>query len=466
MGRKSDKPYDPTAVESAIPSTSVFQTKKGLNEDVIRAMSAYKKEPAWMTDFRLESYHTFLSSPMPRFGPSLSALDFDELTYFLSSTKNTVSSWDDVPDDIKDTYEKIGVPQAERKFLSGVSAQFESEVVYEKVNEFCEKRGIVFTDMDTAVRKYPDLVKKYLGTLVPAKDNKFAALNSAVWSGGSFIYVPPGVEIDLPLQAYFRMNAKNMGQFERTLIVADEGSRVHYVEGCTAPIYSTSSLHAAVVEVFVEKGARVRYTTIQNWSTNVFNLVTKRSIVREDGIMEWVDGNLGSEVTMKYPATILEGARSRADVLSLAFARKGQTLDAGARVIHLGPDTKSRIVSKSLVRDDGINTFRSTVRMGKGATHASSYVSCDTIIMGNKAKAETIPFMDIFAPDARVEHEAKAGKIREDELFYLMSRGIGREEAEGMIVNGFIEPIVRELPLEYAVELNRLIGLSMEQSVG
>ena len=444
----------------------MYKAQKGLNAAIIDEISNRKKEPLWMKQFRLKSFALYQKKQMPSWGPDLSGIDFANIYYYLKPTGGTVSKWKNLPKSILDTYERIGVPEAEKKFLSGVSAQYESEVVYKSIQKSLSKKGVVFLSMDDGLRKRPDIVKEYFGTVVPPGDNKFSALNSAVWSGGSFLYVPKNVKVDLPLQAYFRINAQNMGQFERTLIVADEGSFVHYVEGCTAPIYSTDSLHAAVVEILVKKGARVRYTTVQNWSTNVFNLVTKRAKVEEEGVMEWVDGNLGSKCTMKYPSVILTGRKARGEVLSIAYAGRGQIQDAGAKMIHMAPDTTSRIISKSICKDGGRTSYRGLVRIIPTATHASSHVQCDALILDGKSRSDTYPYMDIQSDDASIAHEAAVSKISDEQLFYLTSRGIPEEEAVSMVVNGFIEPIVKELPLEYAVELNRLIELQMEGSVG
>jgi Fe-S cluster assembly protein SufB len=419
-----------------------------------------------MREFRLKSFSVFLKKSMPLWGPSLSSLTFDDFYYYLKPIESQAESWDKLPKDIKETYDKIGIPEMEKKFLSGVSAQYESEVVYKSVQKTLTKKGVIFLDMDSAVRQYPELVQQYFGTVIPAGDNKFAALNSSVWSGGSFIYVPKGVNVELPLQAYFRINAARMGQFERTLIIADEGSFVHYSEGCTAPIYSTDSLHSAVVEIIVKKGARVRYTTVQNWSTNVYNLVTKRAWVEEEGTMEWVDGNLGSKLTMKYPSMYLVGRKARGQVLSIAYAGAGQIQDAGGKAVHIAPETTSEIISKSIVRDGGRTSYRGMVKIVHGAKGAKSRVVCDALIIDKDSRSDTYPVMDIQEDSASMEHEATVSKISDEQLFYLTSRGITSKEAQSMIANGFIEPIVKELPLEYSVELNRLISLQMEGSVG
>ncbi|OGG11544.1 Fe-S cluster assembly protein SufB [Candidatus Gottesmanbacteria bacterium RBG_13_45_10] len=448
------------------PEHYVFKSKKGLDSGIVEKISWYKKEPLWMREFRLKSLRYFWQKPLPTWGGDLSTINFDDIYYYIKPTKDKVSSWSDLPAEIKNTYDKIGIPEAEKKFLSGVSAQYESEVVYKSIKQMLQKKGVIFLDMDSGLRDYPDLVKQYFGTIIPPLDNKFAALNSAVWSGGSFVYVPPGVHVDLPLQAYFRINAANMGQFERTLIIADEGSYVHYVEGCTAPIYTTDSLHSAVVEIIVKKGARVRYTTIQNWSTNVYNLVTKRSRVDEEGIMEWVDGNLGSKLTMKYPSVYLVGRKARGEVLSIAYAGKGQHQDAGGKMIHVAPETTSQIISKSVSKAGGRTSYRGLVQVYPGAKKVKSKVVCDALLLDEASRSDTYPTMKIDQQDVQMEHEATVSKIGDEQLFYLESRGIPKTLAESMVVNGFIEPIVKELPLEYAVEMNRLIQLQMEGSVG
>lgn len=446
--------------------TPFYTTPKGLSENTVRDISEYKKEPAWMLEKRLKALKYFYAKPMPPWGGDLSRINFDNLYYYVKPTERQERSWDDVPDDIKNTFEKIGIPEAERKFLAGVGAQYDSEVVYHSISKMLEKKGVIFVDTDTAIKKYPELIKEYFGTVIPAGDNKFAALNTAVWSGGSFIYIPKGVHVALPLQAYFRINAKNMGQFERTLIIADEGSYVHYVEGCTAPIYTTDSLHAAVVEILVKKGARVRYTTIQNWSKNVYNLVTKRMFVEEEGIGEWIDGNLGSQLTMKYPSVYLRGRKARGEILSLAFAGKGQHQDAGGKAIHLAPETSSIITSKSVSKDGGRTSYRGLLRVVKGAENSKSTVRCDALLLDPESRSDTYPTMDISEERVTIGHEASVSRIGEEQLFYFQSRGIPQSQAEIMIVNGFIEPIVKELPMEYAVELNRLIQLEMIGSVG
>src|SRR4249920_2273783 len=445
---------------------SVFEPKRGLSPAVVEEISALKSEPDWMRKFRLKALKHFERRPMPWWGADLSDIDFENIYYFIRSTEKQAKNWEELPEDIKGTWDKLGIPEAEKKYLGGVSAQYESEVVYHKIKKELDDIGVLFTDMDSALRDYPDLVKEYFGTLIPPNDNKFAALNSAVWSGGSFIYVPPGVHVDIPLQAYFRINAENMGQFERTLIIADEGSYVHYVEGCSAPIYSSDSLHSAVVEIVAKKGARVRYTTIQNWSTNVYNLVTKRAAAYEDAVMEWVDGNLGSRLTMKYPSVYLMGPRAHGEVLSLAMASDGQHQDAGAKMVHAAPDTTSTIISKSVSRGSGRTSYRGALKVYPGAVRSKATVRCDALLLDEKSRSDTYPYMEIEEDKVSIGHEATVSKIGDEQLFYLMSRGISKEEAAAMIVSGFIEPIVKELPMEYAVEMNRLIQLQMEGSVG
>jgi len=450
----------------SMPEKNIFKSEKGLNEKTVSDISLMKKEPDWMREFRLKAYNSFKKRKMPDWGADLSKIDFDNIYYYIKPTEKQVNSWADLPKEIKDTYDRIGVPEAEKNFLSGVSAQYESEVVYESINKELNKRGVIFCDMDTALKKYPKIVKEYFGTLISPHDNKFASLNSAVWSGGSFVYVPKGVKLPMPLQAYFRINAERFGQFERTLIIAEEGSFVHYIEGCTAPIYTTASLHSAVVEIFVKKGARVRYTTVQNWSHNIYNLVTKRSIVDEEGIMEWVDCNIGSGVTMKYPSVILKGKKSHGEVLSIAYAAKGQHQDAGAKIYHIGADTTSRIISKSISKDGGRTSYRGLVQVSPGAKNSKVYVSCDALIMDKRSRSDTYPYMRINEKDCEVQHEATVEKLGEEKLFYLTSRGIKKPEAETLLVNGFIEPVVKEIPLEYSIELNRLIRMEMSGSVG
>ena len=445
---------------------SVFRSKRGLTEDIVREISNMKQEPEWMLDYRLKALETFYSKPMPQWGGDLNSLDFDEITYYVKPSEATERSWDEVPEEIKATFDKLGIPEAEQKYLAGVSAQYESEVVYHNMKEDLEEMGIVFKDTDSALRENEDIFKQYWGTVIPATDNKFSALNSAVWSGGSFIYVPPGIKVDTPLQAYFRINSENMGQFERTLIIVDEGASVHYVEGCTAPVYTTNSLHSAVVEIIVKKDAYCRYTTIQNWANNVYNLVTKRTVVEENGTMEWIDGNIGSKLTMKYPACILKGEGARGLTLSIALAGKGQHQDAGAKMIHLAPNTSSTIVSKSISHHGGKVTYRGIGRFGPKAKGARANIECDTLIMDNESTSDTIPYNEILNDDVSLEHEAKVSKVSEEQLFYLMSRGISELEATEMIVMGFIEPFTKELPMEYAVEMNRLINYEMEGSIG
>ena len=459
-------PSQPYRFGFSYPEEYVFKAKKGLSSEVVEEISAIKREPAWMRDFRLRSLGIFGKKLLPSWGADLSRIDFANLYYYLRPTSAQVKSWRKVPDSIRKTYERIGVPQAERKYLAGLKAQYDSEVIYGSLREDLEKMGVLFLGMDEALEKYPDLVREYFGTLIPPMDNKFAALNSAVWSGGSFVYVPKGVSVPMPLQAYFRINAKNMGQFERTLIIAEEGSFVHYVEGCTAPVYTTDSLHAAVVEIIVKKGARVRYTTIQNWSRNVYNLVTKRAWVGEDGVMEWVDGNLGSKVTMKYPSVYLMGKGARGEVLSLAYADSGQHQDAGAKAVHAAPYTSSVITSKSISRGGGRTSYRGLLEINPGAIGSRSNVRCDALILDPQSRSDTYPTMKINEKQSSVAHEATVTKVGEEQLFYLQSRGLSADEAVGMIVNGFIEPIIKVLPLEYAVELNRLIEMEMEGSVG
>ncbi|HEU4915950.1 MAG TPA: Fe-S cluster assembly protein SufB [Acidimicrobiia bacterium] len=443
-----------------------FTPRKGLDEDVIREMSAMKKEPEWMLEFRLKAYQRFLRKPIPQWGGggALDTIDFDDIYYYVKPAGEQQKDWDMVPESIKTTYEKLGIPEAERKYLAGVTAQYESEVVYHRNREDLEKLGVLFTDMDTALREYPEIVKEYFGTVIPPNDNKFAALNSAVWSGGSFIYVPPGVHVDQPLQAYFRINSENMGQFERTLIIVDEGAYVHYVEGCSAPVYTTDSLHAAVVEIVVKENGRCRYTTIQNWSNNVFNLVTKRAAAYRNATMEWVDGNLGSRLTMKYPAVWLMEPGAHGEVLSIAFAGEGQHQDAGAKIIHVAEDTTSTIVSKSISKSGGRAGYRGLVRVEPGAENAKSFVRCDALILDEESRSDTYPYMEIEENDAEIGHEATVSKVGEEQLFYLMSRGLTEDQATSMIVAGFIEPIVKELPMEYAVEMNRLIELNMAEA--
>lgn len=448
------------------PETYVFKARKGLDREVVEQISWIKGEPEWMRQFRLKALEYFQKRPLPTWGADLSELDFNEIVYYVRPTDKKSTSWDEVPETIRRTFDRLGIPEAERKFLAGVGAQYESEVVYHSLREELAKQGVIFVDMDTAVREYPDLVKQYFGTIVPPNDNKFAALNSAVWSGGSFVYVPENVRVEIPLQAYFRINAENMGQFERTLIIVEPGGYVHYVEGCTAPIYSSASLHSAVVEIIVKEGARCRYTTIQNWSKNVYNLVTKRAAAYRDATMEWVDGNLGSKVTMKYPAVWLMEPGARGEVLSVAFASDGQHQDAGGKMVHVAPYTSSQIISKSISKGTGRSSYRGLVKVHRGAHHVRANVVCDALLLDEQSRTDTYPYMEIEEEQVSIGHEATVSKVAEEQLFYLQSRGLTEAEAMSMIVNGFIEPITKELPLEYAVELNRLIQLEMEGSVG
>jgi len=441
--------------------------RRGLNEDVVRDISAKKGEPEWMLNQRLKALNIFDKKPVPTWGADLSGIDFDQIKYYVKSTEEQAQTWDELPDDIKATYDKLGIPEAEKqRLVAGVAAQYESEVVYHQIREDLESQGVIFVDTDTALRDYPELFEEYFGTVIPAGDNKFSALNSAVWSGGSFIYVPKGVHVDIPLQAYFRINTENMGQFERTLIIVDEDAYVHYVEGCTAPIYKSDSLHSAVVEIIVKKGGRCRYTTIQNWSSNVYNLVTKRTKVEEGGTMEWVDGNIGSKVTMKYPAVWMTGPYAKGEVLSVAFAGENQFQDTGAKMTHMAPHTSSNIVSKSVARAGGRAAYRGLVQVNQNAHHSTSNVECDALLVDNISRSDTYPYNDIRNDHVTLGHEATVSQVSEEQLFYLMSRGIAEEEAMAMIVRGFVEPIAKELPMEYALELNRLIELQMEGSVG
>jgi Fe-S cluster assembly protein SufB len=441
--------------------------KRGLSEDVVRNISSLKNEPEWMLELRLKGLRLFGKKPMPTWGSDLNGIDFDNIKYFVRSTEKQATSWDDLPDDIKSTYDRLGIPEAEKqRLVSGVAAQYESEVVYHKIREDLEEQGVIFLDTDTALREHEDVFKEYFGTVIPVGDNKFAALNTSVWSGGSFVYVPKGVHVDIPLQAYFRINTENMGQFERTLIIVDEDAYVHYVEGCTAPIYSSDSLHSAVVEIIVKKGGRCRYTTIQNWSTNVYNLVTKRAVAHEGATMEWIDGNLGSKVTMKYPAVWLMGEHAKGETLSIAFAGEGQHQDAGSKMVHAAPNTSSSIVSKSVARGGGRTSYRGLVQILEGAHGSKSTVKCDALLVDDISRSDTYPYVDVREDDVSMGHEATVSKVSADQLFYLMSRGMTEDEAMAMIVRGFIEPIARELPMEYALELNRLIELQMEGAVG
>lgn len=444
----------------------VFKTQKGLNEDIVAQISEMKGEPQWMRDFRLKSYKIFTEKPTPQWGGQLNNINYDDIYYYLKPSENQEKSWDDVPTEIKNTFDRLGIPEAEKQHLAGVKAQFDSEIVYGSLMQELQDEGVIFLGTDEALKKYPELFEEYFGKVIPPNDNKFAALNSAVWSGGSFVYIPKGVTVKRPLQAYFRINAVNMGQFERTLIIADEGSYAHYVEGCTAPVYSADSLHSAVVEVIVKPGARFRYTTIQNWSNDVYNLVTKRARVEKDATMEWVDGNLGSRLTMKYPSCYLVGENAKGEVLSIAYGGEDQHQDAGAKMMHLAPNTSSSIISKSISAQGGRTSYRGLVFVAEGAHNAKSRVECDALILDPDSRSDTFPVMKINNASANIEHEATVSKIGEEKLFYLMSRGLTEAEAMGLIVSGFIEPIVKELPLEYAVELNRLIELEMEGSVG
>ena len=446
---------------------ALFTSTRGLTPDIVNMISDMKDEPEWMREFRLHSLELFREKQNPPWGTDqLNDIEFDNIRYYVKATDRDERSWDDVPEYIRNTFDKLGIPEAEKKFLAGVGAQYDSEVVYHNIREDLEKLGVLFLGTDQALREHPEIFQEYFGTIIPPGDNRFAALNSAVWSGGSFIYVPKGVKVDIPLQAYFRINTENMGQFERTLIIADEGSQVHYVEGCTAPIYSTDSLHSAVVEIIVKKGARVRYTTIQNWSNNVYNLVTKRAVAYEDAVMEWVDGNLGSKLTMKYPSVYLLGERAHGEILSLAFAGPGQHQDAGGKIVHGAPNTTSTIISKSLSKDGGRTSYRGLLKVHENAHNVKANVRCDALLIGDDSRSDTYPTMEIDEPDVHIQHEAYVSKLGEDQLFYLMSRGMSEEAAAKMIVNGFVEPIVKELPMEYAVELNRLIELQMEGAIG
>ncbi|QLH02515.1 Fe-S cluster assembly protein SufB [Nitrosopumilus cobalaminigenes] len=444
----------------------VHLSKKGLSKETVIEISKMKKEPQWMLDFRLRSFEIFMQKPMPTWGGDLSVIDFQNIYYYAKASDKVEKNWDDVPENVKNTFDKLGIPEAEKKFLAGVGAQYESEVVYHSLREDLAKQGVLFLDTDAALHEHPEIFKKYFGKIIPPEDNKFAALNSAVWSGGSFIYVPPGVKVDMPLQAYFRINAENIGQFERTLIIVDEGAEVHYIEGCTAPVYSSESLHSAVVELVAHKDAKLRYTTIQNWSADVYNLVTKRAYAYEGATVEWIDGNIGSKLTMKYPGVYLMGERAYGETLSIAFAGKGQHQDTGAKMVHLAPNTTSKVTSKSVSRLDGRSTYRGMLNVAKGATGVKSTVRCDALLLDDTSKTDTYPYMEINQEDATITHEATVGKIGDEQIFYLMSRGFSEEEALSLIVNGFMEPFTKELPMEYAVELNRLIKLEMDDSVG
>jgi Fe-S cluster assembly protein SufB len=443
-----------------------YKAPKGLSREVVESISEYKDEPEWMREFRLKALEHFLERPTPQWGGNLNQIDWDDIHYFVRASEKNSQNWDEVPEDIKNTFDRLGIPEAERKFLAGVGAQYESEVVYHQVREDLEKQGVIFLDMDSGLREHEDIVREYWATVIPPNDNKLAALNSAVWSGGSFVYVPKGVKVEMPLQAYFRINTENMGQFERTLIIAEEGSDVHYIEGCTAPVYSTDSLHSAVVEIIAKPGARVRYTTVQNWSQNVYNLVTKRAVAQEDATMEWVDCNLGSKLTMKYPSIYLLGERAHGEILSIAFAGQGQHQDAGGKIIHAAPKTTSSIFSKSISKDEGRTSYRGLLEIAKGATESKSKVVCDALLLDEHSRSDTYPTIRIGEDDVDVGHEATVSKIGEEQIFYLQSHGLDEEEASKMIVNGFIEPITKELPMEYAVEMNRLIELQMEGSIG
>lgn len=448
------------------PDVSVYKTRRGLDEDVVRKISSIKGEPEWMLEFRLKALAHYLTRPMPGWGADISDLKLDDIIYYVKPSELESKSWEDVPDTIKNTFDKLGIPEAEQKFLAGVGAQYESEMVYHIIQEHLEKQGVIFLSIEEGLRQHPDLFREYFGTVVPIEDNKFAALNSAVWSGGSFVYVPKGVKVDLPLQAYFRLNMANIGQFERSLIIADEGAQVHYVEGCTAPQYTTDSFHSGVIEIVVKKNARVRYSTIQNWSNNVYNLVTQRSIVNEGGTMEWVDANLGSKVTMKYPSCYLVGEGARGEILSMAFAGPGQHQDAGGKIVHMAPNTSSKITSKSISKGGGRSSYRGLLKVYKGATNVKSNVVCDALLLDPASRSDTYPYIEIDEDDVNIGHEASVSKVGEEQLFYLMSRGLSEEEATTMVVSGFIEPLVKELPMEYAVEMNRLIQLQMEGSIG
>jgi Fe-S cluster assembly protein SufB len=446
----------------------VYRARKGLSEEVVREISAYKEEPQWMLDSRLKALQVYESKPMPTWGGNLSELDavLDEIYFYVRPQDRMEHSWEDVPEEIKDTFEKLGIPEAERKVLAGVGAQYESEMVYHSLREKWEKQGVIFDSIEDGLKNHPDLFREYFGTVIPTQDNKFAAMNAAVWSGGSFVYIPPGVHLDTPLQAYFRVNQERMGQFERTLIICDEGASAHYIEGCTAPVYSTESFHSGVIEIVVKKNARFRYTTIQNWSNNMYNLVTQRAVVHEGANMEWLDGNLGSKLTMKYPSCYLVGEGAHGEILSIAYSGDGQHQDTGGKVVHVAPYTTSSIISKSISKGHGRSTYRGLCKVHKGAHHARSNVECDALLIDDTSRTDTYPYIEIEENDANVGHEASVSKIGEEQLFYLTSRGISEEEAMAMIVRGFIEPIAKELPLEYAVELNRLIELEMEGSVG
>jgi Fe-S cluster assembly protein SufB len=448
------------------PDQSVFRARKGLDREIVEQISAIKGEPAWMRDLRLKAFDIFLQKPMPTWGGNVAEMDFNNIYYYVKPSDREGRTWDDVPENIKKTFDRLGIPEAEKTFLAGVGAQYDSEVIYHSLKEDLQKLGVIFSSPDQALQEHPDLVREYFGTIIPPEDNKFAALNTAVWSGGSFIYVPPGVKVDVPLQAYFRINSEEMGQFERTLIIVGEGAQVHYVEGCTAPTYSSESLHSAVVEIICKPGSRVRYTTIQNWADNVYNLVTKRAVAYENATMEWVDGNLGSKLTMKYPSVYLRGEGAHGEILSLAFAGRGQHQDAGGKIVHAAPHTTSLITSKSISKDGGRGTYRGLIKVAQGARGAKSKVVCDALILDKDSRSDTYPVMEIDEADVSIAHEASVSRLEEEQLFYLMSRGLSQADASTMIVNGFLEPLVKELPMEYAVEMNRLIELQMEGSVG
>lgn len=448
------------------PATHVYQTERGLSEGVVRQISAQKEEPEWMLDFRLKALRHYVERPMPQWGGDISTLNLDEIFFYTRPAEAEGRSWDDVPETIKETFDKLGIPEAEQKFLSGVGAQYESEMVYHSIQKHLEEKGVIFKSIENGLRDHPELFKEYFGTIIPIEDNKFAALNSAVWSGGSFVYIPPGVKVEMPMQAYFRVNQADQGQFERTLIIVDEGAEAHYVEGCTAPIYSTDSFHSGVIEIVVKKDARFRYTTIQNWSQNMYNLVTQRSIVHENGTMEWVDANLGSKLTMKYPSCYLMGEGAHGEILSLAFASTGQHQDTGGKVIHAAPNTSSKVTSKSISKGEGRASYRGLLKVHDNAENSRSNVVCDALLLDDKSRSDTYPYIEIEAKNVTIGHEASVSKVGEEQLFYLMSRGLSEAEAASMVVSGFIEPLVKELPMEYAIEMNRLIKLQMEGSIG
>jgi len=466
VDRKAALDINEEKYDFKIPAKAFYKSAMGLTRETVKDISRHKKEPKWMHDARLRAYDIFLRKPMPTWGGDLGGMDFDAYTYYIKPTEKREESWDEVPKDIRDTFEKLGIPEAERKFLAGVGAQFESEMVYHSIHEELAKKGVIFLDTDSGLKEYPDIFRKYFMSLVPPEDNKFAALNTACWSGGSFIYIPKGVQLDIPLQAYFRINSENMGQFERTIIIADEGAKLHYIEGCTAPRYSTKSLHTGVIEIFALKNAQVRYSTIQNWAHNIYNLVTQRAAAYEGATMEWVDGNMGSKLTMKYPSIYLMGEGAKGNVLSIAFAAEGQHQDAGAKIIHNAPNTTSTITSKSISRGNGRSTYRGLLKVSKGAVGAKASVKCDALMLNEESRSDTYPTMEIGEDNVSIAHEATVGKISDDQLFYLMSRGLSEADATAMIVQGFIAPFAKEFPMEYAIELNRLIELEMEGSVG